>query len=200
MKSEKKLPAFLDMDEIERLLRAPQLARLTHFARARDTAILQTLYSTGMRVGELVAMDIHALDLAAGIATVMGKRKKMRQVFLGPRTVESLKYYLEERSKRLEELRVDTQCLFVNRNGGRLTARSVERLIQKYGELAHIDYSKAHPHALRHTFATHVLNQGADLRHVQELLGHASLSTTQIYTHVSMPNLMEAYKKAHPRA
>jgi len=201
LKRERHLPVFLDPDETERLLNAPLKApRSTPFARVRDTAMLYTLYSSGIRVGELVAMDVPNLDLTDGVATVLGKRRKMRQALLGPRAVETLKLYLEERNRRLNFLRIESAALFVNRKGGRLTSRSVERFLKRYVLIADLDPKKVRPHTLRHTFATHILNQGADLRHVQELLGHASLSTTQIYTHLSIPRLTEVYKNAHPRA
>jgi integrase/recombinase XerC len=201
LKRERRLPAFLDPDETERLLDAPLKApRSTPFARARDRAILYTLYSSGIRVGELVAMDVSSLDLANGIATVLGKRRKMRQALLGPRAVEAMQRYLEERRGLLGLRGGDGAALFVNRKGGRLSARSVERFLKKYVRIADLDPRKVRPHTLRHTFATHIINQGADLRHVQELLGHASLSTTQIYTHLSIPRLTAVYKNAHPRA
>ena len=200
LKRKARLPVFLDPSETERLLSAPVTARLSPFARARDLAILATLYSSGIRVGELVAMDVPHLNFAEGFATVLGKRRKMRQALLGPRAIAGLTHCLQERSKLLSRLKVETAAVFVNRRGGRLTARSVERLLKRYALLADLDVAKVHPHTLRHTFATHILNHGADLRHVQELLGHASLSTTQIYTHLSIPRLTEVYKKAHPRA
>ena len=200
LKRHKPLPEHLDTSEIERLLDAPAEARLTPFARTRDLAMLALLYSTGMRVGEMMAMNTGDVNLAEGFAVALGKRRKMRQVFLGARASEKLKDYLEKRGELLERLRLESDALFLNRKGGRLTARSVERFFEKYGALAGVDYAKCHPHALRHTFATHILNRGADLRHVQELLGHASLSTTQIYTHLSIPRLTEVYRKAHPRA
>jgi integrase/recombinase XerC len=200
LKRKEHLPVFLDPDETERLLNAPLKAQLTSFARARDMAMLATFYSSGVRVGELVAMEMANLDLPGGFATVLGKRRKVRQALLGPRAVERLTEYLAERQKLLNRLRVESAAVFVNRRGGRLSVRSVERFIKKYVRIADLDPSKVRPHTLRHTFATHIINQGADLRHVQELLGHASLSTTQIYTHLSIPRLMEVYKNAHPRA
>ena len=200
LKRKERLPVFLDPAETERLLTAPLKAGVTPFARARDTAILATLYSSGMRVGELVAMEVPNLNLADGFTTVLGKRKKMRQALLGPHAVEALAFYLQERSTLLHRWKAEGTAVFVNRRGGRLTARSVERLLKKYALLADLDITKVHPHTLRHTFATHILNRGADLRHVQELLGHSSLSTTQIYTHLSIPRLMEVYKNTHPRA
>jgi tyrosine recombinase XerC len=200
LKQQRRLPKFLDPHETDRLLRAPSEVRSTLFGRARDTAMLATLYSGGLRVGELVSMSVADLNLAEGTAPVLGKRRKVRQVFLGRHAVEALTHYLEKRRELLEKLRLESEALFLNRRGGRLTARSVERFFERYAAVAGVEYAKSHPHVLRHTFATHLLDRGADMRHVQELLGHASLSTTQIYTHVSITKLMEAYKKTHPRA
>jgi integrase/recombinase XerC len=160
----------------------------------RDRAILELLYSSGLRVSELVGLNLNQLDLDLGSVRVMGKGRKERIVPVGVKAVEALKAYLEERGV----LKGDDP-IFINSFGGRLTARSVGRLIKKYTRHSGI-FRKVSPHSLRHTFATHLLDAGADIREIQEMLGHSSLSTTQRYTHVSMGKLMEVYDKAHPRS
>jgi integrase/recombinase XerC len=145
-------------------------------------------------VGELVGLNLNRLDLDLGIAKVMGKGRKERIVPVGSKAVESLKVYLEKRAALNGE-----DPLFVNSRGERLTARSVGRLVKKYTKSSGI-FRKVSPHSLRHTFATHLLDAGADIREIQEMLGHASLSTTQRYIHLSMGKLMEVYDKAHPRS
>jgi integrase/recombinase XerC len=162
--------------------------------RLRDRAILELLYSSGLRVSELVGLNSNQIDLDLGIVKVMGKGRKERIVPVGMKAVESLKAYLNERGGLKGE-----EPLFVNSVGGRLSARSVGRLIKKYTKHSGI-FRKVSPHSLRHTFATHLLDAGADIREIQEMLGHSSLSTTQRYTHVSMGKLMEVYDKAHPRS
>jgi integrase/recombinase XerC len=160
----------------------------------RDQAILELLYSSGLRVSELVGLNSNQLDMDLGIVRVMGKGRKERIVPVGVKAIEVLKAYLEERGMLKGE-----EPIFVNSLGGRLTARSVGRLIKKYSRHSGI-FRKVSPHSLRHTFATHLLDAGADIREIQEMLGHSSLSTTQRYTHVSMGKLMEVYDKAHPRS
>lgn len=210
----KPLPKMLSVDEVNRLLKAPvewsrlqalpekALPRLfQHYAAARDEALLEVLYSTGMRVGELTSMKEHDLDLLTGTVKVAGKGKKERLCLLGGPAQQALRDALELRDAYWVGLgkRGSPPALFLNRLGTRLTARSVERLLKKY--LAHAGLSGAYsPHTLRHSFATHMLDAGADLRSVQELLGHASLSTTQIYTHITVERLKEVYEKAHPHA
>ena len=210
----KRLPKVLSRDEVERLLAAPaELARTqrapTHpvqrqfyeYALTRDTAWLEMLYSTGMRINECMALQDQAVDLYSGIAKVAGKGKKERLCLLGKPAQRALREALEARDAYLVTLGKSgrSAALFVNRFGGRLTARSVERLLKKY--LAQASLQSAYsPHTLRHSFATHMLDAGADLRSVQELLGHASLSTTQIYTHISVERLKEVYEQSHPRA
>lgn len=200
LKRREKLPSFLNPDETERLLSAPAKTGRSAFARTRDLAILAVLYSSGIRVGELVAMDQPDVNFEEGFVTVLGKRRKERRGLLGPRATEALRSYLKERQKRLDHLRKESAAVFLNRQGERLTVRSIERMVKKCGLAADLDTTRVKPHTLRHTFATHIINRGADLRHVQELLGHASLSTTQIYTHISIPRLAEVYKNTHPRA
>jgi len=207
------LPNILSQAEVLRLLEAP--AHLREAARARerkgasrfpdvaalrDTAILELLYSSGMRIGELCGMTDTRLDLLSGTALVRGKGKKERFCPIGRPAILALQAALNARDGWLATLGVErTTALFINQRGGRLTPRSVERQLKIY--LLEADLNPGiTPHVLRHSFATHLLDAGADLRSVQELLGHASLSTTQIYTHVSVERLKEEYGKAHPRA
>jgi integrase/recombinase XerC len=188
-KVEKPLPTTLTVDEAFRLMEIPVGSK-----GLRDRAILELLYSSGIRVGELVGLNLNQLDLDLGIVKVMGKGRKERIVPVGSKAVEALKAYLEKRGVLTGE-----EPLFVNSRGGRLTARSVGRLIKKYTKRSGI-FRKISPHTLRHSFATHLLDAGADIREIQEMLGHASLSTTQRYIHLSPGKLMEVYDKAHPRS
>jgi integrase/recombinase XerC len=188
-KVEKPLPTTLTVDEAFRLMDSP-----TEKEGLRDRAILELLYSSGIRVGELVGLNVNHLDLDLCIVKVMGKGRKERIVPVGMKAIEALKAYLEERGGLEGE-----EALFVNLRGGRLTARSVHRLVKKYTRRSGI-FRKVSPHSLRHTFATHLLDAGADIREIQEMLGHASLSTTQRYIHLSLGKLMEVYDKAHPRS
>ena len=190
-RSEKKLPSFLTRKEVADLLDAPDTSTLMGL---RDRAILETLYSTGVRVGALVAMNRADVDLIGDLARVREKGKKERLCPLGTYAVRSLRDYLKSFPENDA-----SGPLFVNRSGGRLGAASVRKLLDKYIERAAIG-KKITPHALRHSFATHLLNAGADLRSVQELLGHESLSTTQVYTHVSKERLKKVYYRTHPRA
>jgi integrase/recombinase XerC len=197
-RQEKPLPKFLPVDEAFALMEAPDPS-LTW--GARDKAILETLYSTGMRVSELVGLNEGDIDRSLGIVRVLGKGGKERIVPIGEKALGALGGYLEKRDRAIgpngEKGRKTP--VFVNTRGGRLTARSVARILEKHLVRGGI-WRKASPHALRHSFATHLLDAGADLRAIQELLGHASLSTTQRYTHVSVDKLMEVYDRAHPRA
>jgi len=198
-KVEKTLPTALTVDEAFRLMESPQSVSVKSSDRSeerglRDRAILELLYSSGLRVSELVGLNSNQLDLDLGIVRVMGKGRKERIVPVGMKAIEALKAYFEERGMLKEE-----EPVFINSSGGRLTARSVGRLIKKYTRHSGI-FRKVSPHSLRHTFATHLLDAGADIREIQEMLGHSSLSTTQRYTHVSMGKLMEVYDKAHPRS
>lgn len=190
-KKEKKLPFHLNVDEITTLVEAP---KLPEELPSRDRAILETLYSSGLRVSELTGLDVKGVDLLAGTVRVSGKGGKERIVPLGSKAIKSLEEYLELRGNPGIHA-----PLFINSRGGRLTRRSVARIVDKY--MLHLEtMKKASPHTLRHTFATHLLEGGADLRSIQEMLGHASLSTTQKYTHVSIDRLLEVYDKAHPKA
>ena len=199
-KVEKPLPTTLTVDEVFRLIDSPEnrsgklLSNAPRARKSRDRAILELLYSSGLRVGELVGLNLNHLDLDLGIVKVMGKGRKERIVPVGEKAVDALKAFLEERGVIRGEA-----PLFLNPRGGRLTARSVGRLIKKYTRRSGI-FRKVSPHSLRHTFATHLLDAGADIREIQEMLGHASLSTTQRYIHLSMGKLMEVYDKAHPRS
>jgi integrase/recombinase XerC len=191
-----KLPHFLSTDEVSKLLGAPQGDEPQE---VRDRAILETLYSAGLRVSELVGLTDGDLDFTAGIVRIRGKGKRERLSPIGSHAVHALKAWLAKRmlSPRAPQGRLAP--VFTNRFGTRLTTRSVARMLEKYLRETGLD-QRTSPHTLRHSFATHLLDRGADIRSVQELLGHKSLVTTQIYTHVSTSNLKAAYEKAHPRA
>lgn len=193
------IPVFLTVDETFALLEAPGIGdTFMH----RDRALLELLYSTGMRVSELVSRDLDDLDFAEEVLKVRGKGNKERLVPVGRPALEAVRSWLVQRLQLLQERAgrgkmVDKRPLFVNGQGSRLSARSVERTVRAYGERAGLAQVVT-PHALRHSFATHLLEMGADLRSVQELLGHASLSTTQRYTHLTIDHLAGIYDQAHP--
>ena len=191
-KRDKHLPKFLDEKEIVILLESPDRESE---AGLRDRSILETLYSTGIRVSELVGLNMDHIDHIGGVIKVFGKGKKERIVPIGERALQAIRDYLKAR----RPVAKDSKALFFNKNGGRLTDRSIRRIVNKYITKASIQ-QKISPHTLRHSFATHMLDHGADLRSVQELLGHANLSSTQIYTHITTERLKSAYSKAHPRA
>ncbi len=195
-KGGKDLPHALTVDEAFRILDVPDAASPLG---SRDQAILEFLYSSGLRVGELTSLGLNDLDLGAGMVRVLGKGSKERMVPIGSKAVEALKSYLTRRGELMGTGGRAPQYLFLNHRGGKLTARSVGRMIKKYLLQGGI-VKEASPHTFRHSFATHLLDAGADLRGIQELLGHASLSTTQKYTHVSSAKLMEVYDRTHPRA
>ena len=161
--------------------------------------MLETLYSSGIRVSELVGLDVLSLDLNDGVMTVRGKGKKERLALLGSDAVKAISRWLDDRTALLQKTGKDTVAVFLNNKGGRLTTRSVGRLLSKHLRTVGLD-RRISPHTLRHSFATHMLDAGADIRGVQELLGHKSLATTQVYTHVSAARLRAAYEAAHPRA
>jgi integrase/recombinase XerC len=197
----KHIPVFLTVDEVFALIDAPSTKDRFML---RDIAILELLYSTGMRVAELVSTDLLNLDFTSEMLRVTGKGNKERLVPVGRPAAHAVRKWLDlrdqliaDRSRRGRE--VERDALFLNGRGGRLTTRSVERIVKAYGERAGIPQIVT-PHALRHSYATHLLEMGADLRSVQELLGHASLSTTQRYTHLTLDHLTEVYDKAHPHS
>ena len=191
----KAIPDFLPVDEAFQLMYGPDT---TDVLGSRDRAILEVLYSCGLRVSELTALDLESIDLDLAIARVMGKGGKERVVPVGGKARKALSNYLERRGE-LVAGREEHGALFLNNRGGRLSSRSVSRLLKKHMQKCNLGRPLS-PHGLRHSFATHLLDAGADLRAVQELLGHVSLSTTQRYTHLSVDRLMAEYDKAHPRS
>jgi integrase/recombinase XerC len=192
------LPDVVPIDTMFALLSAPSP---NHAAAKRDLAILELLYAAGLRVSELVALDVGDIDLPQGWVRVMGKGRKARQVPIHSRCIRVLETWLGRRAelftKKSRSLR--EKALFLNQRGGRLSDRSVRRILEQAVRRCAAGLH-LHPHMIRHAFATHLLDGGVDIRHVQELLGHASLSTTQIYTHVSIDGLVRTYDAAHPRA
>lgn len=195
-KQEKRLPKYLELDQISKLLSTPNDNTLLG---ARDRAMLEVLFSTGVRVSELVDLNFMDIDFEGHSIRVRGKGKKQRTAPIGQTAINAIKKYLELRRADSRSATFDQNALFVNKHGQRLSTRSVRRKLDKYLSEAGLDPSIS-PHTLRHSFATHMLNNGADLRSVQELLGHQSLSTTQVYTHLTTPRLKAAYDDAHPRA
>ena len=210
---DRRLPQVLSVEEVGRLLDAPARSaadamrragtpakRLwVEYAAARDAAILELLYSTGMRVAECAGLRESMIDVLSGVARVAGKGKKERLCPLGGPALRALRAAMEKRALIGCAARGRDAPLFAGRTGGRLTPRSIERMMKKHLAAAGLNPDLS-PHALRHSFATHLLDAGADLRSVQELLGHASLSTTQLYTHVSIERMKKVYEQAHPRA
>lgn len=185
---DKPLPKFLTEEEVKKILRLPA----DTLRGARDKAILETLYSTGARISELVGLKINDLDLIGGIAKVMGKGRKERLLPLGEPALKSIKSYLDKRTD-------NNPYLFINQRTKVLSDRGVRLIVSRCIKKTAIALAVS-PHTFRHTFATHLLNRGADLRSVQELLGHASIATTQVYTHLTIDTLKKVYEKAHPRA
>ena len=194
-KLDKRLPIFLTLDEVMRLLEAPDL---TTPQGQRDRALLELLYASGLRVSELVGLNIAGVNLEDKEIRVLGKGAKERLVLIGNPAAIALRTYLNQGRLKLLGEKI-TPALFISRDGKRLIARRVEKLVGKYRRLAGIT-KRVHPHTLRHTFATHLLDGGADLRVVQELLGHANLASTQIYTHVTKTRARKVYLSAHPMA
>jgi len=188
-KQEKRLPKFLTVDEAQRLMNSSELSPSKK--KLRDVAILETFYSTGVRISELTSLTKEDIDFQSGLIRVLGKGRKERVVPIGERAMLALKAYLQQAAS-------STSAIFCNSRGGALTTRSIHRIVK--AAMQRIDQFTFSPHTLRHTFATHLLEGGADLRSVQEMLGHASLSTTQRYTHIQMDHLMHVYDKAHPRS
>ena len=196
---EKKLPKHLSVEDAIRFIETPDLE--TDLGK-RDRAILELMYATGIRVSELTKLGLGDIDFRNQLIRVTGKRRKERIVPFGDPAHAALKNYLDGRDKFLNSAPVserDEEALFLNYQGTRITPRSVGRMVEKYIRVC-AGMHDISPHALRHSFATHLLDSGADLRDIQELLGHARLSTTQIYTHVSMEKLIDVYDKAHPKA
>ncbi len=191
-KQEKHLPSFMTEEEVKRLIEAAFAKDASDERGMRDRAILETFYSTGIRISELVGLDTEDIDFIGGIVKVMGKGRKERIVPIGEIALSAIKAYLNKRKKERE-------ALFLNKNNTRITDRGVRDIVTKYIRLASIKQGVS-AHTFRHSFATHMLNHGADLRSVQELLGHANLSTTQIYTHLTTEKIKSVYDKAHPRA
>jgi len=196
---EKKLPKHLSIEDAIRFIESPDPE--TDLGK-RDRAMLELMYATGVRVAELTTLNLADVDFRNQLIRVTGKRRKQRIVPFGDPAGEALRNYLKVREKFLFNAPVskrDEEALFLNYQGTRITTRSVGRMVDKYIRLC-AGMHNISPHALRHSFATHLLDSGADLRDIQELLGHARLSTTQVYTHVSMEKLIEVYDKAHPKA
>lgn len=192
-KMDKKLPLFLDVDQAVKLVESPDLSDVYGL---RDRAILETLYSSGLRVSELVGLNKENIDFISGVLKVLGKGRKERLAPIGDRALRAIRNYLEK--LRTQDIK-EKKAVFLNKSGRRMTDRAVRRVVEKYIHKVSLS-EKISPHSLRHSFATHLLDRGADLRSVQELLGHANLSTTQIYTHISTERLKSVYEKTHPRA
>jgi integrase/recombinase XerC len=190
-KQDKRLPAVLTVDDALRLMNAPAAA---DSAELRDRAVLETLYSTGIRAGELVGIDHGDIDRQGRLIRIRGKGRKERIVPIGQKALDAIDAYCVNNRPA-----ANVQAVFSGPSGKRLTARTVQRILENHRKKLGLS-QKASPHTLRHSYATHLLESGADLRAIQELLGHASLSTTQRYTHVDLDSLMAAYDKAHPRA
>jgi integrase/recombinase XerD len=190
-KAQKKLPQVLSPKDVEAIL---SQVKGDDFYSLRDRALLETLYSSGLRVSEAVLLDIDNLDFKRGFIRLFGKGGKERIVPIGKFALQALRDYLEKGRGKIPHLK--TSALFINRKGERLSRQGIWKIVKKYAQKAGI---KITPHVLRHTFATHLLEGGADLKSVQEMLGHSSLSTTQIYTHVSRKHLKESYLLSHPR-
>ena len=198
-RQEKKLPKHLSIEEAIKFIETPDVK--TDLGK-RDRAMLELMYATGVRVAELTTMNLADIDFRNQLIRVTGKRRKQRIVPFGDPAASAIRDYLKVRDKFLLNSPIskrDDEALFLNYQGTRITTRSVGRMVEKYIKIC-AGVHRISPHALRHSFATHLLDSGADLRDIQELLGHARLSTTQVYTHVSMEKLVEVYDKAHPKA
>jgi integrase/recombinase XerC len=197
---EKRVPHFLPLEEMESLFDDREVSGVQ--LSKRELAILEVLYSSGIRVSELIGINVEDLMLSEGFLRVTGKGNKTREVFLGSLSIEAIQEYLPERKALLEEhpdrSDEDSKALFLNRDGKRITVRSVQRMVRRWTAAHGMD--RTTPHSLRHTFATNLLERGADIRSIQELLGHTSITTTQRYTHVTIDLLKETYDRAHPRS
>ena len=189
-KSEKRLPNFLSVDDVFNLIEKPDGIGFLH---TRDRAILELLYSSGLRVSEIAELNVDDVNTKEGLVKVRGKGKKERILPIGSKAIDAIRSYAVEKML----LKKKDRAMFLNRSGARLTDRGVRRVVVKYSRMIGIN-GQIGPHTLRHTFASHLLQAGADLRVIQELLGHSSLSTTQKYTHIDITHLMDVYDKAHP--
>nr|WP_312755964.1 site-specific tyrosine recombinase XerD [Rummeliibacillus suwonensis] len=195
-KIEQKLPKILSIEEIDRLIATPNISKPQG---VRDRAMLELLYATGMRVGECISLNLEDIHLTMGFVRVFGKGGKERIIPLGSSAIEACTNYLNTARFQLENPKLRTEALFINQRGKRLTRQGCWKLMKGYAQKAGIE-KELTPHILRHSFATHLIENGADLRAVQEMLGHADIATTQIYTHISKTRLSEVYKQFHPRA
>jgi len=195
-KQEKRLPKFLEEEQVRKLLETPEVSTLLG---CRDRAMLEVMYSTGVRVSELVDLNISDIDFVGESLHIRGKGKKERVTPISPTALAWIRRYTDMRRADPRAAGFNQEAVFVNKHGQRLSTRSVRRKLDKYLSMSGLDPAIS-PHTLRHSFATHLLNRGADLRSVQELLGHQSLSTTQIYTHVTTERMKQAYDQAHPRS
>lgn len=193
---EQRLPKVLSIEEIERLISAPNREKPQGI---RDIAMLELLYGTGMRISELIGLNLDDIHLTMGFVRVFGKGGKERIVPLGKSAIHTLDQYLQNARFKLQGKYPKTDAFFINQRGKRLTRQGCWKLLKEHAKNAHIE-KEITPHTLRHSFATHLIENGADLRAVQEMLGHADISTTQIYTHISKTRLSEVYKQFHPRA
>lgn len=197
IKYSRRMAKFLSADQVKKILEPGGEGKLDQFKLLRDLAMLEILYSSGIRRAELAAIKTNDMDFERSVVSVVGKGDKERTVPLGKPALESTIRYQEVRDIKLKSLNKDCLYLYINRFGEPLSVRSVNRIVRNYGLKAGMQVT---PHMLRHSFATHLLDNGADIRAIQEMLGHEALSTTQGYTHITAGRLKEAYKKAHPRA
>ncbi|NMC44700.1 MAG: tyrosine recombinase XerC [candidate division Zixibacteria bacterium] len=197
IKYSRKLAPFLSPGQVHDVLDSKPADKIDRFRLLRDLTMLEFLYSSGLRRAELVGITMASLDLERSVVTVFGKGSKERTVPLGMPAMDSCRRYLEVRKEQLEKDETESDFLFINNRGEQLSVRSVNRIVHAYGLKAGM---RVTPHMLRHSFATHLLDNGADIRAIQEMLGHEALSTTQVYTHITAARLKDAYKKAHPRA
>ncbi len=197
IKYSRKMASFLSPGQVEEVLAPEQSRKISPFRLHRDLTMLEFLYSSGIRRAELAGITLDAIDFGRKMVSVIGKGDKQRTVPLGDPALECCRRYLDVRRDKLAERNIDSDYLFINNKGESLSVRTVNRIVRAYGLKAGM---RVTPHMLRHSFASHMLDNGADIRAIQELLGHEALSTTQIYTHVTAGRLKKAYKKAHPRA
>lgn len=195
-KQPRRLPQYLEIEETRRLIEAPSLEG---FQGLRDKALMETMYSSGLRVSEVSGLNIGDIKQKEGVIRVRGKGARERVIPIGQAALKAIAEYLPLRFQKVQKVCSQTSAIFVSKSGRRLDPRSIRRILNYYGRKAGLGRPVS-PHTLRHSFATHMLNRGADLRSVQELLGHASISTTQIYTHVSLRYLKQIYDQTHPRA